>query len=225
MVFGFVLWGCGLFVLLTMLAMFFYPGGTFSNSASPGYSFFENFFSDLGMSVSHSGQSNFVSRIMFAFALTLAGFGLIFFFVVFPQFFYADKVARLLSAIGSIFGITSGISFIGVAFTPHDLYLSAHTDFVLWAFRLFPLAVLCYTFAMYRSDYGSRAVMVFGVFFGLLVAYLLLLEFGPGIKTYAGMLIQATGQKTIVYASIASVMIQAMVARNRFLKKSLSSDN
>jgi hypothetical membrane protein len=214
-VFDFVLWGCGLFILLTVLAMFLYPGGTFSDPASPGYSFFENFFSDLGMSVSHAGQANTSSRAIFTLALAMVGLGLIFFFLAFPQFFAAEKTTQILSKLGSGFGILSGISFIGVAFTPHNLYLDAHTEFVLWAFRLFPLAVLCYTFVMRRSNYDRRAVLVFGIFFGLLVAYLLLLEFGPSLTTYAGMLIQATGQKIIVYASITSIMLQALIARSR----------
>jgi hypothetical protein len=67
---------------------------------------------------------------------------------------------------------------------------------------------------MRRSNYDRRAVLVFGIFFGLLVAYLLLLEFGPSLTTYAGMLIQATGQKIIVYASITSIMLQALIARS-----------
>jgi hypothetical protein len=101
-----------------------------------------------------------------------------------------------------------------VAFTPHNLYLDAHTEFVMWAFRLFPLAVLCYTVAMRQVETPHRYQMIFAVFFGLLVAYMLLLEFGPGVDTHSGMLIQAVGQKVIVYASIASVMAQAFGARN-----------
>lgn len=223
--FDLVLWGCGLFILLTVIAMFLYPGGTFSDSASPGYSFFENFFSDLGMSISHSGQPNTISRILFTFALTLVGFGLILFFIIFPRLFQHEKSAKTLSRIGSILGVASGICFIGVAFTPHDLYLDTHTDFVMWAFRLFPLAVLTYTLAMHRADYDRRAILTFGVFFVWLVAYLFLLEFGPGVETYAGMFIQAAGQKIIVYASILSVMLQSLVARNAIAQPKYHSRN
>ncbi|PKN91458.1 MAG: hypothetical protein CVU44_19055 [Chloroflexi bacterium HGW-Chloroflexi-6] len=216
-VFDIVLWACGLFALLTVLAMFFYPGGTFSDPATIGYSFFENFFSDLGMTVSHAGQPNPIANSLFTLALTLVGIGLMLFFAAFPQFFWRHAGAKKLSLIGSAIGIAAGVCFIGVAFTPHNLYLDAHTEFVMWAFRLFPLAVLCYTVAMRQVGTPRRHQMIFVVFFGLLVAYMLLLEFGPGVDTYSGMLIQAVGQKIIVYASIASVMAQAFGARNNKL--------
>ena len=217
-VFEFVLWGCTIFVLLTVLAMFFYAGGTFSEPTKTGYSFFENFFSDLGMTVSHSGRPNLVANILFTVALTLVGLGMMLFFIAFPQFFRDEPLSKKLSLLGSALGFVSGLCFIGVAVTPHNLYLDAHTEFVLWAFRLFPLAVLFYTLAMRRIGYDHRAVLIFGVFFIFLVAYLLLLEFGPGIQTYSGMLIQATGQKLIVYSSILSVILQALVVRNRAFK-------
>ena len=212
-VFDLVLWGCGLFLLLTALAMLAYPGGTFSDPATRGYSFFENFFSDLGMSVSHSGQANPLARLLFTVAMNFAGLGMIFFFLAFWQFFRQETLTRLLTKLGSGLGVLAGVCFIGVAFTPHDLYLDAHAEFVRWAFRLFPLAVLCYALAMHREQYSRREQVVFVVFFGLLVAYLLLLEFGPSVESYYGMLIQAVGQKIIVFASIISVMIQASAAR------------
>ncbi|MDQ2713331.1 MAG: hypothetical protein M3Z08_00285, partial [Chloroflexota bacterium] len=39
---------CLLFLLLTVIAMLLYPGGTMANHHSQGYTFFLNFFSDLG---------------------------------------------------------------------------------------------------------------------------------------------------------------------------------
>ncbi len=48
------------------------------------------------------------------------------------------------------------------------------------------------------------------VFFALLVGYVWLLEFGPSAAaSYQGQVIQATGQKVIVYAAIMSVTFQA----------------
>jgi len=215
-VFDLVLAGCGLFIILTMIAMFFYPGGTMVDDSTVGYSFSHNFFSELGFLNAH-GHPNPISAPLFIFALCLAGAGLGVFFLAFPRFFQSDRVARWLAASGSIVGILSAICFIGIAITPGDVNLDLHKDFVLWAFRLFPAAVLLYTVAMFRVEYPRRYAWVFIIFFILLVAYILLLEFGPDIKTYHGMVIQAVGQKIIVYASITSIMIQAFGAR-RWLK-------
>ncbi len=213
-IFDFVLVGCGLFVLLTIIAMLFYPGGTMVEASTVGYSFSHNFFSELGFLNAH-GHPNLVSAALFIPALTLAGLGLGAFFLAVPRFFQGDRAARLLSTSGSLLGVLSAVCFIVIAFIPGDLNLDLHIEFVLWAFRLFPAAVLLYTVAMFRVNYPRRYAWVFVVFFSLLVAYLLLLEFGPEIETYAGMVIQAVGQKIIVYASITSIMAQASGARKQ----------
>lgn len=212
--FDLVLTGCSLFIILTLLAMFFYPGGTMVDDSTIGYSFFHNFFSELGFLNAH-GNPNPISAPLFIFALSMAGAGLGIFFLAFPRFFQAEQVSRWLAALGSLLGLLSAFCFIGIALTPADIYLDLHKEFVLWAFRLFPAAVLLYTVAMFRVDYPRRYAWVFVVFFGLLVAYILLLELGPEIETYTGMLIQAVGQKIIVYASITSIMAQAYGARKQ----------
>ena len=51
----FIVVGCGLFVLLTIAAMFTYPGGTFTDETTVGYDFFRNFFSDLGRVTAPNG--------------------------------------------------------------------------------------------------------------------------------------------------------------------------
>ena len=72
--------GCIQFVLLTFIAMLFYPGGTHDNPAAKGYSFFNNFFSDLGLTVTPSGETTTISFTLFTLSLTLAGLAIILFF-------------------------------------------------------------------------------------------------------------------------------------------------
>lgn len=201
------------FVVVTILAMFTYAGGTGANPQNAGYSFFTNFFSDLGRTVSHSGQPNTLSMILFSGALIAAGAGLALFFVAFTQFFKTPRWARILSIIGSLFGIASGICFIGVAFTPADIARAMHGQFVLWAFGLFPIAVLCYIpVILKRDEYPNIYAFSFIAFAVVLILYFVLLRMGPRADTADGLLIQATGQKIIVYASIFSIVLQAMGA-------------
>ena len=56
--FQLVMWGCGQFIFLTVIAMLIYPGGTRSDPDAPGYTFFHNFFSELGFTVTRSGAPN-----------------------------------------------------------------------------------------------------------------------------------------------------------------------
>ena len=87
---------CGLFVLLTVIAMFTYPGGTYTGESTSGYDFFRNFFSDLGRVRVMDGTPNTVSLVLFFLALVLAGSGLIVFFIAFRAFFPVNRTAALL---------------------------------------------------------------------------------------------------------------------------------
>jgi hypothetical protein len=199
-----------LFVVLSFAAMLFYPGGTLTDPTTSGYSFFTNYFSELGLTWTRARQPNTVSAILFITALTLAGVGLVLFFLAFPRFFSGSRGGKLLSGIGSTLGVVTGICFIGVAFTPANLYLKAHLAFMMWAFRTFAVAVICYTLAIFRErNYANRFGFVFVAFGVLLVLYLFLLTAGPAYDSPKGIAIQATGQKVIVYAMIISMFIQA----------------
>ncbi|MCB0727716.1 MAG: hypothetical protein KDD00_09645, partial [Ignavibacteriae bacterium] len=62
-----------LFIILTGLAMIAYPGGSLFDKASIHYNFSENFFSDLGATVTVSGKRNTISNILFISALGSLG--------------------------------------------------------------------------------------------------------------------------------------------------------
>jgi len=206
--------GCVLFVVLTLVAMLFYAGGTLVDPTTTGYSFLTNYFSDLGLTWSHARQQNTVSAVLFISALTMAGTGLILFFLAFPRFFAGSRWGKLLSVIGSAFGIVAGLCFVGVALTPANLVLEAHLAIMMWSFRTFTVAVIFYTIAIFRQpDYPNVFGFIFVAFAVLLVLYVLLLIAGPPYDSPEGITIQAVGQKIIVYASVISIFIQAYGAK------------
>jgi len=198
------------FVLLTLIAMPLYAGGTGTDPSNTGYSFFRNFFSSLGLIVAPNGEPNTVSAILFFIALLFAGLSLVVYFIVEPQFFWHKRSLRILSILGSIVGVFTGLCFMGVAFTPADLFLDAHAWFVINAFRSFLVVVLFYTFAiLLNRDYPNIYALVYIIFAVLLAAYIWLLFSGIGSDTPEGEMIQATGQKSIVYAAIICMLIQS----------------
>jgi hypothetical membrane protein len=212
-VFQYFFCACGLFVVFTAIAMLTYPGGTVTDSTTVGYSFFQNFFSDLGRVTAPDGQSNRVSMILFLVAEIVVGIGMVCFFVAFRELFKGDRTGRWVSLLGTLVGIASGLCFAGVALAPADLYLGVHIQLVLWAFRAFLVSVAIYAYVIFRqNDYPRRYGWIFVGFSLLLAAYLVLLTYGPGPFTPEGMVIQAVGQKIIVYVSVVSVMAQAWLA-------------
>lgn len=193
------------FAALTLLAMLVYPGGTLVDPASEGYSFLTNFFSDLGLLTSYNGAPNLMASVLFVTTLALAGGGLVYFFMIFPAYFQGERYGRWLSLAGSLFGVVSGLAYVGVAFTPADLFIDAHVTFVRTAFMAFLGAVICYAPAiLLHPRYPRWYAAVLLAFAALLAVYLWLLFFGP-----SEIRIQATGQKLIVYAAIGVIFIQA----------------
>jgi hypothetical membrane protein len=208
--------GCGQFILLTLLAMLFYPGGTAADPTTDGYTFTQNFFSDLGITETYSGTANPISAALFLIALTVAGLSLIGYFLAFPHFFQQQPSGRTLSKAGSIFGIITGIGYIGVALTPADLLLAPHVAFVYLAFLAFPVATTLYTIAIFRTPtYSNRYAVIFLAFTIALTLYLILLFTGPDMDTANGLTIQATGQKLIVYAALGCMLVQSFGAWRR----------
>jgi hypothetical membrane protein len=205
--------GCAMFIILTLVAMLTYKGGSVDNHALSGYSFTHNFLSNLGMLTALSGRPNWVSAILFFISLGTAGACLVIFFILFPRFFQNTHLQKALCLIGSALGVLAGISFIGIAFSPADLARPAHVQFVMWAFRLFPLAVLFYVPVMFIDKrYPKLYAWVFTVFCLMLIGYYLLMTNGPSFTSPEGLVIQVVGQKVIAYASIVSIGVQSLGA-------------
>ena len=66
-----VLW---LFIILNIAAMLFYPGSTYRDNLTTGYSFTENFLSDLGRTHTFSDDNNFFSAQLFNISLIFLSF-------------------------------------------------------------------------------------------------------------------------------------------------------
>jgi hypothetical protein len=190
--------------------MLIYPGGTRIDPDSAGYTFFHNFFSELGFTVTRNGAANPVAAPLFFVALTSAGLGLVLFFLVNLQFFWSRWYLKVLSVLGTICGVVSGMAYVGIAFTPANLLPGPHIQFVLLAFRAFLPAVIFYLLAiLLNPEYPDRYAGVYLVFGVLLAAYILLITRGPSMENAQGVIIQATGQKIIVYAAILTIFLQS----------------
>ena len=213
--YGNVLIACMLFFVLTIAAMVFYPGGRIGDAESTGYAFFTNFFSDLGQTETHSGAANHTSLVLFCCAMGCVAFGMAAFFITFTHAFAAAPGwTRMLAGIAAVAGCISALCFLGVALTPWNLYLAAHNTVTKLAFQTFLPAVVCDIAAVIGARSVSRAfAVVFSVFALVLVAYIALIVFGPPLATAEGARIQATGQKLIVYASVLTIFVQALLAR------------
>lgn len=204
---------CALFVILTAAAMLAYPGGTYVDPGSQGFSFFNNFLSDLARTRTRLGAPQHLSRGLFTVALLLVSVALGAFFAAFAGLARPTPGSRALALAGSALGIGAGLCFAGVALVPADLDLPLHDRLVQWAFRCFLGAVLCYLGALpgvqALPPRFRRGLLAFAL---LLAGYVLLITWGPSPHAVEGQAIQATGQKLIVLAAVACVGVESLWA-------------
>ena len=128
-IFGMI--GAILFIIFTSIAMLFYAGGTWVDPNAPGYSFWLNFFSDLGRTKAWSGKDNTVSMIIFIITMSMLAISTIISAIATPYFFRENSLEKWLSIIGTFFLIIYGILNVGIAFTPWDIYYDEHMALVL----------------------------------------------------------------------------------------------
>jgi hypothetical protein len=201
---------CIQFLLLTCIGMVVYPGGSLADPTTTGYSFFSNFLSELGMTVTNGGSPNGLSAVVFVTALVLVGSGFVVFFAAMPRLLRGTRLVRVLSILGSVFGVVSGLSCVGMALTPANLLLGVHIGFMLVAFPSFLVAIALYSPAILLSaKYPKAFGLLFIALAVLLAGYLSLLAGGPGLDTASGVRIQATGQKVVVCAIIACLLVES----------------
>ena len=183
------------FVALTVVAMLVYSGGSKFDPAAGGYAFLHNFFSDLGMTETYGGGGNTPAMLLFAYALICLG-------VAFVAFGFA--VGRLRDAtrgpdggpargapaagvVAAVAATISGVSFVGIALTPHDLAGAAHIQFVNSAFGFLLVFVLCLGFLEVRAGWPRRLVVANLSMRSLLAAYVYLLFWGPSTEYERGL--------------------------------------
>lgn len=192
--------GCILFVFFTFIGMLFYAGGTYKDPTIKGYSFFMNFFSDIGRTVAYSGSSNLIAFIFFSLAFFLVGIMLIPMFLAFPSFFSNRTISWEFCIFGSILGLFAAFCFSGITFAPSDIHSGAHSFFVYAGFLSGFVVSLLYSLAIFlQKSYNKRYGFNLLFFTIILALYLILLFGGPSSESLTGLVIQATGQKIVLY--------------------------
>ena len=198
---------CVSYGLLSILSMLIYPGGTFRNDDTEGYTFTQNFLSDLGRTVAFNGDENYFGAILYIIGLSFVGFMTVLMFVKLPKIFSQDKWTRRCLLFSRILGVMAGIGLIGVACTPNNLLDIPHTIFVNIAFMKLLQSLTLLMFCIYRTahfpnKYGH--ILLFSN--AVLLGFILLKILGPSIHTSdIGLIYQAISQKIMVATLLVSL--------------------
>lgn len=197
------------FFVSSTLAMMVYPGGTIHDRTSEGYSFFNNYFSDLGRTQAWNRQPNHRSNLFFQSSLIIVGASLVLFFLILPSFFQSSE-AQFIAVVAALCGIIGALCYIGIALTPLDYNYYRHTLFVRAGFICFLAMCFFYATAIFNeSDYPNRYAWALLLFAAVLFIQVAIMLGGPrSWSSPEALRLQATAQKIVVYAEILCMLYQ-----------------
>jgi hypothetical protein len=208
-------WAVGLSSMLAVGAIARYPGGNRVDHASLGYSVFRNFLSDLGMTISFSGQPNMLGATFFVLSLLLVVLGLGGCLIGFVRLCSESSRQRQLARGAAGVGLIVCAAFIGVALTPENQLMSLHIWLTLFAFRVLPVAALLMVLASMSSRVLPRRITVaWAILTVVLTAYVYVIGWGPPTSTTEGLTFQVTAQKLVAIASV-SILVYLSVQADR----------
>jgi len=213
-----ILWTI-LFVFLTGISMISYPGGSLIDKLSIHYNFFENYFSSLGSTMTVSGKSNKVSNILFTIAVSGLGLILVYFSKIWRIMDLDAQKNVILGYISKTALILSGLSFIGIAFAPWDLYFDNHVLFMKLSFVFLLIWVLLIIFLQSGNKKIRNLFVLNIIYFLFLSAYLIILFEGPKFGTTDDLKFQVISQMLVFYVTVVNLAVQAL-GLIRFLKTS-----
>lgn len=188
------------FVVLTAIAMLFYPGGTIWDKTTTSYIFHLNFFSDLGIKTSLSGIASPVSPIFFAIATTLIGLSqLIFYYYM----YHSLKNNDFLRKSTFLFGYISAIAIMFVGQLPHDTHEDQHMLAVIVWLLGFIVVVVIYSYLFTLNNNRSFWIVAFNMpLLAVIVIHIVQQRYGL-------IEVMPLTQKIIVYYMIAWFIVMA----------------
>lgn len=198
------------FIVLTLLAMLVYPGGTLHEPSLEYYSFWYNFFSDLGRTVTFDRSSNLLTHWIFKTTLTIGGVCLVVFFVALPQLFTRPS-SKALALLTMIFGILAGVSYIGIGQVPWNVNYWGHRLYVRVGFLAFLAMTFFFTLAiLVDKKYPKRYAAAMGVFAIVLAVQITIMFYATNAwHSNEALYLQAVAQKVVVYAEILCMLYQS----------------
>jgi hypothetical membrane protein len=204
------------FIIFVIIGALSYKGGNNLDQNSIGYSFANNYLSDLGRLKSVAGHVNSVPFYCFNGGLIMLSVVFSLYFSFLPSLYYESINVKKKSRVGSIFGFFASLCFAGVAFTPADLLLEPHIFFADWLFRLMNLSIIFYAISYVIME---KKYFIFSFIFGLVAlfvsAHIILSDFGLAKFFNEPHTVRVLSQKAASIALLISVPLMTIYNRQR----------
>jgi hypothetical protein len=178
-------------IIITLIATQFYPGG---------YDFINQYFSDLGSTVSINSSPNTISRFLFVLTFIIGAIALIPFWIAIATLFTKNIFINVLSRVGSVLGLASTPLLIALAIYPKDTQEFAHSIFASIALLLFAIAIIVYSVAILLNPDYHKIYAAIGIVISIVIVLYGFFGFFSEIDVIM--------QKIVVYSFFVWVFIQ-----------------
>lgn len=176
------------FIVVTFIAMLTYPGG---------YSFLEDYFSELGLTVTN-GQPSLLNYALFSIACTAAAVCIIPIILAMRTLFTETTLLKVLSGIGTILALAAAPNLSALALFAGDVYPMEHGLTTLLFFLLITLGILIYSIVILLNEKYPQLYALIG-FIVVIVCFMHIIAFFGIMSNIFG---TALWQKVSVYALI-----------------------
>lgn len=202
-------WAMGASVLLLLLSAIAYPGGTAFDTHTHGYSFFQNFISDLGMTVTHGGQSNHLGAGLFASGFALLSLSVACCVVGFIQLHRSSAAARPIAGMGAVGGVIAAACLLGAAVAPENVFPLFHMRAATVASAVAPPALVLFAVAAAKDGRFPPSVTAMWMVLALTIAGWFAMRWGPPLTTPTDLTLRASLQKIVAFIVVGTVIYQA----------------
>ena len=210
------------FIFLVIMGAMSYEGGHRLDLNSEGYSFSNNYLSDLGRIKTVAGMDNSIPFYCFNSALIILSVVFSFYFLFLPSVYDESIEIQNIARVGSVFGFLASICFAGVAYTPADLFIDAHIFFADWLFRLMNLTIVFYavTYLIMKKNYFIFS-FIFGIVALVVTAHIILSDFGLARFFNEPHTVRVLSQKAATISLIISVPLMTIYNQKRLSSHSI----
>ncbi|MHA1407447.1 MAG: hypothetical protein ACTSSG_08715 [Candidatus Heimdallarchaeaceae archaeon] len=216
------------FMVLTSIAIYYYPGGNIVDHAQEGFSFLYNTLCDLGGGTAVNGEPNHISQILFNIASVVVAIGVLIYFSLLWTFFRREKkTIRVLSTIASVFGIIQGILYIAITFTRGRV----HMTILIIAPLLEFFAIIMYTIVFMKDSrfpkLNSYSFLILSI---IAISYSIIVIIANALGGNFRFIVRRAGHTTFNYIVATGYFLQGLglyfyIQNNVKIKNSSSSNN